>query len=166
MKFRELYESLCEVSGQDYRKIKKNDRIVMTDKDSISLPNIPHSKQPLDIKPRGMWYGIGTDWIDWVRGNMPHWETDNIFKIDVNMNKIKVLKNEKDVIEFQAKYGVDKFGFGDYKIDWSKVAQDYSGIEVNPYDYGIRMKYMWYGTFDIASGCIWNSRGLKKAQSL
>ena len=166
MKFKELYEALCEVSDNDYKQIKRTDRIVMSDTTSITPPNIPSSKQRIDFKPIGMWYGIGTEWVDWVRSEMSHWETDNVFKIDINPSKMLFIKNENDVIKLQEQYGVDKFGMGDYKIDWSLVAKDYSGIEFNPYHYALSRKYMWYYSIDVASGCIWDKGALKRAQAI
>jgi hypothetical protein len=48
----------------------------------------------------------------------------------------------------------------DYYINWPKVAQDYSGIEICPYQWKFRLNYMWYYGWDVASGCIWNQNAL------
>ena len=44
-------------------------------------------------------------------------------------------------------------------INWPKVAQDYAGIEICPYRSDKRMSSDWYYGWDVASGCVWSSKG-------
>jgi len=49
-------------------------------------------------------------------------------------------------------------------IDWKKVAKEYNGIEIWPYQWkcGHDPKCFWYYSWDCASGCIWNARIIEK----
>ena len=97
--------------------------------------------------------GIGLSWIDWVRDEMPQLEHDNVFKIDINEDKMLLIKNIEQLSAFDKEYGFSKYIHR--VINWSKVASKYGGIEISPYIYEGRMKYDWYYTWDVASGCIW-----------
>lgn len=146
--------SLDEVSDEvyDYVKSHPNQRFIMSKEDIINFRNEPNQK--VDHKPRGLWYAIGSSWIDWVRNEMPEWETDNVFSIEIDESKIKKITNSQEIMEFTKQYKVDYHGF--IIIDWRKVAQDYSGIEISPYISKARRGLNWYYTWDVASGCIWN----------
>lgn len=43
-------------------------------------------------------------------------------------------------------------------IQWEKVKKEYDGIVIAPYQWECRLrnKFMWYYSWDCASGCIWN----------
>lgn len=139
-------------------KIKSTDRIVMTNVDEIKFIN---KNQKVHRKPTGLWYGIGTSWIDWVEIEMPKWRKKHLFKIEINKSKVLVIDHKYVMEDFNKKYGVKYHGM-DY-IDWEEVAKSYSGIEINPYrDYD----YDWYYGWDVASGCVWNKSGLKKVEKI
>jgi len=59
------------------------------------------------------------------------------------------------------KEGMGGFNRWSIYIDWGRVAEDYSGIEIAPYLYEARMKHMWYYGWDVASGCIWGKGVVK-----
>tara|TARA_R100000544_G_scaffold25120_1_gene12730 strand:- start:1025 stop:1771 length:747 start_codon:yes stop_codon:yes gene_type:complete len=118
------------------------------------------SNQKTGRKPKGLWYGIGASWIDWVRGEMPEWEEDYTHLIDVDPNKIKVIKNYDELIEFNKQYSE-----GD-NINWGEVARTYDGIEIVPHIGKARFELDWYGTWDIASGCIWGGNAIKGVNNL
>ena len=175
MKLKPIYDSLIrEVSDDLYNFVKSNfskERIIM---DSIGnkkwdrLKVINTNQKVGGSKPVGLWYSIGTDWVDWVRDNMPHWEGENLYIIDINPNNILHLNTEEKVIEFSNLYSVKngrESGRG-FDIDWVKVAQKYSGIEISPYQYGLRFEYLWYYTWDIASGCLWNNNAVNNIKKI
>jgi hypothetical protein len=116
-----------------------------------------------------------------------------IYVVHLNKSNILELKTEDDVLNFTEKYtfnkspsinvndlreqlgisrseGYDKnwdlmggyAGMGMH-IDWGKVASQYSGIEICPYQGGLRMdnRTRWYYTWDIASGCVWDPAGVQ-----
>lgn len=146
--------SLDEVSDDiyDYVKSHPNGRFIMSKEDIINFRNEPN--QEIDHKPNGLWYAIGSSWIDWVKTEMPEWETDNVFSIEIDESKIKKITNSQEITEFTKEYKKNYHGF--IIIDWRKVAQQYSGIEINPYLRKDSRKLNWYYTWDVPSGCIWN----------
>jgi hypothetical protein len=161
-----IKESLNEINNEQLNFIKQNhnrDRIHMSMDD---IPKIYDTTAKLTIraKPTGFWYGFGSSWIDWVNSEIPEWNYEHIFKINVNPNKVLQINNLDELIEFDNKYSSgDKY----YKnIDWSKVAQSYDGIEINPYQYKARMSLNWYYGWDIASGCIWNPNAIINIEKL
>ena len=149
-----------EVSKKSYSKIKKDMRIHMTAKDKINLPFAV--EQEPSFKPRGLWYGIGTSWIEWVRSEMPEWEGDYIFNLDIDPTKILQIKSSEELLKFSKEYANNMNG-SQLGIDWSEVAKQYSGIEISPYQYSMRFdsRTRWYYGWDIPSGCIWNSDAIK-----
>lgn len=145
----ELYDAL--------NKVHSNDRIIMSSNSEITFKQVPIEKQTVTTKPRGLWYGIGPSWVDWVRSEMPDWEVDNIFKIDINTDRMLMISTSEELLAFNKKYGTvlsEHFS----AIDWVKVASDYGGIEISPYNYKLRMarEVFWYYGWDVASGCIWD----------
>ena len=168
-----LRESLApkvvnEVSKEVYDLINTkyaNSRIIMSPEEKIRYKK--SNTQRLAYKPNGLWYGIGPSWVNWIRSEMPHWETENVFKIDIDESKMKIIRNYGDLLEFEKEYLVlPKEYYGFKMIDWVRVANDYSGIEIAPYLYEARMKHMWYYGWDVASGCIWGSGVIRKFKRL
>ena len=167
-----------EVSDETYKNIKdnySNARIIMSKSDNIEFKPTPN--QEISFKPKGLWYGIGDSWISWVKSEMPDWENDNVFMIEINENLILRITNYNELVEFEDKYSTKNLDVNggksalrarlDYKqIDWSKVAKDFAGIEIAPYIYKARYEHMWYYGWDIASGCIWGEGVITKVTKL
>lgn len=74
----------------------------------------------------------------------------------IAQREMKKGKSDEDVKKYLINY--------DYCMDWGKVAQEYSGIEICPYfeqnnlnilKDGYRVNLNWYNRWDVASGCIW-----------
>jgi len=153
------------ISKEIYGQIKPTDRIIMSHEEEIVPKDVSQSLSN-SFKPRGLWYAIGTDWIDWVRDNMPDWETDHIFKLELDDSKILHLGKDMSYTEFEQLFGAD---FRKYEtnpvctnIKWWKVkaykGAKYSGIEiVHPGG----MMGSWERTWDISSGCIWRTNAIK-----
>ena len=149
------------------KKIRPNDRIIMASKEITNLRSTPAQK--IGSKPKGLWYGIGNSWIEWVESSMPEWRGDFIYKIEVNPSRLLQLKSRKDIDNFTETYGAYGIAasIGGEKmidIDWRKVATKYSGIEIAPYQWSARHDYMWYYGWDVASGCIWNKSLVKSVK--
>ena len=167
-----------EVSDETYKNIKdnySNARIIMSKSDNIEFKPTPN--QEISFKPKGLWYGIGDSWISWVKSEMPGWEDDNVFMIEINENLILRITNYNELVEFEDKYSTKNLDVNggksalrarfDYKqIDWSKVAKDFAGIEIAPYIYKARYEHMWYYGWDVASGCIWGEGVITKVTKL
>lgn len=117
---------------------------------------IPVSEQnESEYKPNGFWYDCDNEWSNWVEFNMPEWKGDYFYSVKLDHSKMKVIRNLKELKAFTEEYESDEeFGM----INWRRVAEDYSGIEICPYVWEARLdrgKYSWYNTWDVASGCIW-----------
>lgn len=135
------------------------------------------------FKPRGLWISAegDDDWKSWCiserfrLSNLRHTHEVHL-KPQANVLLISTLAALDD---FNANYGADtdsqeykeyaaairaKYGhalpmserwFG---IDWRKVAAEYKGIVIAPYQWQRRLddKMFWYYSWDCASGCIWD----------
>lgn len=138
--------------------------------------NLKHNyTQTTSFKPNGLWYAYYSGWYNYIMINeMPERLYKYIHKIEINKNvltdinhtdknKLLLIKNTKDFDKFHKKYradgsemlGLTSTKFNNDLIDWQKVANDFGGIEFYPYLKN-RKNYIWYNTWDIASGCIWN----------
>lgn len=169
---------MTEVSSDVYNKLTNeysDARIIMSHEDDIKFRVTPNSAQEISVKPRGLWYGIGTEWVDWVRSYDRliddinyRWETDNVFKIDINESNILIIRNYGEILEFDKKYGVQyNVGYQKYtNIDWVRVANDYGGIEIAPTIYKARRELEWYYGWDIASGCIWGDGVIRNIEKI
>ena len=153
--------------------------------DKIYLPDLDRVAMG---KPNGFWYAYKDEWFNFWHNDNPEniyiYEViinpDNFTTLD-QPNKLKVLRistfNELEAFtekySFGSLYSNEKIGiffFGTesvpdillkiYKdhISWKDVMENYAGIEIIPYIYKARFKYKWYYTWDIASGCIWNTK--------
>ena len=49
---------------------------------------------------------------------------------------------------------------------WDQVARQHSGVEFNPYLKGPSKKFFWYNSLDVASGCVWDKKGIKTIKLL
>lgn len=172
--------NLNEVSDEIYDKIEKeysNSKLVMTSDENLEfkyygeINSVPIGVQEVGNKPKGIWYGIGTSWIDWVRIEMPHWEKENVFKIELDESKILFITNEDELYSFNKQFGVEnskRCAIWQYKnfIDWQEVAKIYDGIEISPYDWDGRNKYCWYYPWDVEGGCIWGKNVIKNIEKI
>ena len=127
------------------------------------------SRNAADIKPRGLWYGFGREWIDYVEGNseLRHKRGRYIYFVKVhNLKRVLQLSGIGDILKFSKEYADWRRG-NSYLIDWAKVTKRYSGIEINPHSDaaqryanggggGTFNDLMWYRDWDVASGCMWD----------
>lgn len=51
-----------------------------------------------------------------------------------------------------------------FDIPWKRIAQDWQGVIIAPYQWGLRMApgFEWYYGWDCASGCIWDLSAIDK----
>jgi len=146
------------------RRFGHEARLVMTSEPIRNVYDVPMSKQEPSFKPVGLWYGCGLDWLDWVVWNMPHWVGPYMYGLDVDLDYMKVIRDAEGIRQLTRGYADP----GDsYIVRWREVAEEYDGIEICPYISSERMSRQsgWYYTWDVASGCIWNTaavRGLRE----
>lgn len=116
----------------------------------------------LYLKPYGLWLSVDDSWEKWCISES--FRIDSLkYKHDVKLSKnanILKISSTEEVDDFNYEYS---FNSGEYLslnrmlINWDRVYEDYDGIIISPYNYGmIRYIYMWYYAWDCESGCIWN----------
>ena len=70
---------------------------------------------------------------------------------------------------FRGAYGIPHPAFPrnpkENLINWPKVAEHYSGIEICPY-IGKRREVTWYYGWDVASGCVWSQQGIQELRKI
>lgn len=144
------------------------DRILMTPDKFTGLRTVEQKYASECIKPKGLWYGIGTSWLDWCQYEMPHWvpPLKHIYRLDIDPEKILVIDSAVKFAAFQEEYRCAPPWAGKiamYRssriewIAWERVATRYSGIEIAPYQWDYRLDSFWYYGWDVASGCVWHS---------
>lgn len=141
----------------DELKYGSDMRIHMSKK-PIELKQRTFSQQN-SMKPSGFWYGFGNEWIDWVRSEMPQWEGNYIYEVDIGSSNVLQIKNGEELEKFHNEYV--ESNISEYNIKWPEVSKKYDGIEINPYQWEARLEYSWYYGWDIASGCVWNLSNVK-----
>ena len=150
------------------KKISPSDKVHMSQDPNLQFKNVDPQNQPDSFKPKGLWYSMGTEWIEFIEtaAGMGDRKKDYIYNIDTNDSTILTLGKENEKM-FLKKYGVKEPTMGKhyYSIDWSSVATKWDGVEIliNPRE----LDNFWiWSTWDIASGCIWNINGIKSVRKL
>ena len=115
------------------------------------------------LKPKGLWYGIDNEWLDWCN-EMPGWIHQHNYTLKLDMSKILLITNSVQLDRFTDEYKIYPLSVAKFLlfIDWKKIALKYSGIEINPYLWERRldMNSTWYYGWDCASGCVWNKEAV------
>jgi len=121
-----------------------------------------------ESKPRGMWYGFGDSWLEWVLSNEFRVDKYTVhYEVDVSRCNILHLSTYDELIEFTSEHNAwdesESFFSKSLLIDWVRVAERYDGIEINPYVYKARLSLetQWYYGWDVAGGCVWNFDKIK-----
>jgi hypothetical protein len=165
--FRILKKPISDI--HDKMDVPKDMRTIATTVEGVFRKDDWRAKNPLsDIeankrnplgraggKPFGLWYGLGTQWIDWVCENMGCEHYKYFYEVKIVGNVLQ-LKTKQDHIDFWEKYKHDTFrtvesnrrydsrrqpnlenlrdAWKTYDwlplINWAKVQEEYDGIEV------------------------------------
>lgn len=155
---------------------KKKRRIHMSKLDSlvfIQQEQYPYDEMRAFRKPKGLWYGINESWVEWCSTESPGWVQDHLHELVLDESKILRVSNLKEFELFEKEFGmmdpmlkmleerlppgIGSFSLSRECIDWHKVADKYSGLEITPYLWEKRLSSMWYYGWDCASGCVWNA---------
>ncbi len=112
-----------------------------------------------EFKPAGLWVSDDEEY------GWRNWCVDEGFQISrlVVAHEIELLKGSNVLIiatheELQDFTGIySKQGVEDFSvINWNMVRNMHDGLIITPYLHAVRLDYMWYYSWDCASGCIWN----------
>lgn len=146
----------------------------------IHYTDVPFSLEPRtydhkDVywknKPRGLWVSIEgkNDWKEWCEAEEFALEDLNVsyeVKLKKNAN-ILHLKTAQEIRNLCNLYPYLNPQWDDptgrrlcrtYEVYWPKMAQEYQGIIIAPYQWDCRIddECSWYYGWDCASGCIWD----------
>jgi hypothetical protein len=119
-------------------------------------------------KPDGVWWGCGSDWLEWLQSEMPQWLGDYTYRLSLDPSKLLRIGSPSELDVFTEIYGMRESNLDGYYVDWPAVAGKYSGIEICPYIWERRMhrKTHWYYGWDVASGCIWDPCVIRKLERI
>lgn len=144
------------------------------------------SKQSLTLKPKGLWFACGNAWLKFVIKEKLWEESYNfLYEVDIDSSKILYIRTLKEYDEFVSKYSYihkersytpaigsiprQLIDHSYVLINWVQVQADgYNGLIICPslikkvwekYKGDID-KFLWYIAWDVASGVIWNKKGL------
>lgn len=133
-------------------------------------------RQPVKdvIKPKGLWLSVDgpVDWVEWCRGES-FGNYDLRQAVTLRSNAICTMEDNKlggilhmyngaDLARFTTRYWKREEHHAmrppaacTLWIDWQKVADEYDGVIIAPYQWSSRMNLIWYYPWDCASGVIW-----------
>lgn len=115
------------------------------------------------FKPTGLWYGVEKEYLDWCKVNAPAMIKPFNYNLILDSNQILSITTEDEILKFTSMYTNNE---NDYccTINWSRVAKDYSGIEiiVSINLLTFYRNLTWYYGWDVKSGCIWDKRAILK----
>lgn len=119
------------------------------------------------FKPAGLWVSVQgpDDRASWC-------ESESFADISAKVHTRIVLTQEANILHLQSCEDIDNFTrnylvapryAADRSIDWPRVAKDFDGIVIAPYQWQRRMTHhtFWYYSWDCASGCIWKARAVE-----
>ena len=141
-------------------EIQKNEKVFVSPEAFEGVR--PVTQKSSGLKPTGLWYSCGDEWVEWLESEMPSWlnRVNYLYRIEVNQERILTLRNPKDFEFLKDNFNSDD-GFG---VNWKKIQDEgYAGIEICPRQSSIKQNYdyLWYSGWDVASGCIWDPAGIK-----
>lgn len=135
--------------------------------------NLMNNFEP-GLKPEGLWYSCGSGWDDFCQMAMPEM-VDNapyVYELQIDLSgmswigpKMLVINTGEELERFHENYSRE-LRPGLNLIDWGYVASVYDGIEICPYQWEYRTKYLWYSGWDVASGCVWGEDAFVSAEQI
>ena len=165
-----ISESHFPIYAQDKMRIHHSREGTRSD----TGPQISGFSQNVGRKPNGLWYecqdGSAMGWRTFCDTSL---STKYSKRYDSTYNI--VLKDDGYYIlhitdahyfdKFTKMYGIPHPAMPhipeENLIDWPKVAEHYSGIEICPH-IDKRREVSWYYGWDVASGCVWSQQGIQE----
>jgi hypothetical protein len=126
----------------------------------------------LVYKPKGLWLsdddGDKVDnWGKWCEANefrVGELNCRTAIPVDLK-DGVLVLDTVDKIKKFMFEYNYNPNGdkVMDYqKIDWKTLCSKYKGIVISPYQWSLRINYLWYYGWDVACACIWDLSCVKE----
>ena len=129
-----------------------------------STPQIVSDYRSCYEKPRGFWISVDgeCDWENWC-------DSENFtigdFRHRVHLARFTTilwLRTSSDLIEFRREWALETGrSYSEWYIPWERVAEQYQGIIIAPYQWSCRLEENWYYGWDCASGCIWDADAIE-----
>ena len=144
----------------------------MSAQDSLDLTQKYYQGGGHAYKPAGLYYSINHEWREWCESEMPEWVKPWNFYLYMHTDDILTISTTHQLEEFHHRY-LKKMHRYAYEVDWHKVSQNYSGIEIQRYhhlkymtdrDMNDFAKHTWLYGWDVSGGCIWDLDIIKKVR--
>lgn len=99
----EELKKLNEVSDDLHNKIKteySNKKITLSRTSNIRFQDKNGNQYP-STKPKGLWYGIGSSWIDFIKSeDMEDWDYEYVFELILDDSKLLKITNIDELDQF------------------------------------------------------------------
>ena len=171
-----LREYIREIIGESHFPIYAEDKLRIhhsrAGTRSDGEPQVSGFSQKVGMKPKGLWYECQDDssetWKEFcdagLTGGYRYDGTYNVV-LEADGHYMLNIPDEHHFDKFVKMYGVPHPVFPNDPeeniIDWPKVTEHYTGIEICPY-LNSRRDVSWYYGWDVASGCVWDPSGIKE----
>lgn len=115
-------------------------------------------------KPCGLWvsaHSYEDNWRDWCEAEQfGIGDLEYVIELTPGANVLHISSTVAlDAFHEKYKKPFELISWDDYElIDWARVAAEYQGIIIAPYQWSRRLDgpvHNWYYGWDCASGCIW-----------
>lgn len=182
-----VYRSFHKVEYKDMVKVLQPYKYYIFSPFEMDIKNFkqPRSQPTNNHKPDGLWFGLGSAWIEFIMKENFYFKLHTyryLYEIDVDLDKVMYIDTYQKWKEFSKQFRTKAsqpnfFNIQSY-VNWEKAIKEsnLSGIIIptsfkqlyhtsdlrkrfTPEDYF--MGADWYWTWDIASGVIWDAKGLK-----
>ena len=122
-------------------------------------------------------YVNNTSWVNWLKSQSNFSEEPNpsynptgrleFFIVKSHKSQILQITTLKQFDAFERKYGLPPDRWKMVYIDWPRVASEYSGINITPFQpLRAGKRGHWYSGWDCSSEVIWNPEAVKEIRKL
>ena len=167
------YRDLFSHSRKEFFERASSLRLTMLDSPLQTSFSGLSRETPPHIKPRGLWFACGIDWIVFTREEyMGGFRgRDYLYHLDLNYTsfteldsgvdtsrKVLEVTSQADVDRIERDYGANRL------VDWDKFSQDFGGIQICPIH--LVGGTSWGRWWDVDSGCVWESAAINSSVQL
>jgi hypothetical protein len=146
----------------------------------VGLLHDVQQSEPQTRKPRGLWWGLGTGWLDHVAAH-PVDRSLRRFQRRPCVQEVLLrpganilrLSNVDEIAAFTATFGRPvpfterAQAPRDRCIAWSEVARGFDGIEIVDLCIGRRPRLEWLDVdWCVPSGCVWNATAISELKRI
>jgi hypothetical protein len=145
----------------------KNAKVTLTTSEPDWARSTPQDSGGL--KPKGLWYGCGPGWLRFAEVELDRDPAvgSQIWSISIDMSKMYPIDDRKRFDHFWNMYHNSPESMPEIirSIDWKRVSRFHAGVEACPYpvidlDSSDGFDHLWYYSFDVPSGCVWDSSAI------